>query len=444
VTLQFGTDGVRGRANVELTPELALALGRASARVLGSDCRWLIGRDTRRSGPMVEAALAAGLQSEGADVALLGVVPTPAVAWACAREGAPGAVISASHNPFGDNGIKLFAAGGRKLADDLEARIEQELHRLDGGDGGRPQGSAVGVSAGVHGRAEEYGRWLVSSVGEGHLAGLHVVLDCGHGAASELAGEVFAAAGARVTVINAAPDGCNINEASGATHTEALQAAVVAEGADAGLAFDGDADRCVAVDGAGHVVDGDRMIAVCAIDRHGRGALTGGAVAVTVMANLGFRLAMQAHGIGIVETAVGDRYVLDALEERGLVLGGEQSGHVIFRDVATTGDGMLTGLQLLDVVVRSGRSLADLSAGAMERFPQVLRNVRVPARIPDLDVLIAADLAAAQARLGEQGRVLIRPSGTEPVIRVMVEAHDAAEADAVCAELVAAVQRAAG
>jgi phosphoglucosamine mutase len=211
VTLQFGTDGVRGRANVELTPELALALGRASARVLGSGRRWLIGRDTRRSGPMVEAALAAGLQSEGADVALLGVVPTPAVAWACAREGAPGAVISASHNPFGDNGIKLFAAGGRKLADDLEARIEQELHRLGGADGDRPQGAAVGTSVGVHGRAQEYGRWLVSSVGADHLAGLHVVLDCGHGAASELADEVFSAAGARVTVINAAPDGCNIN-----------------------------------------------------------------------------------------------------------------------------------------------------------------------------------------------------------------------------------------
>lgn len=446
MTLRFGTDGVRGLANVDLTPELALALGRASVRVLGRERPWVIGRDTRRSGSMIEAALAAGCLSEGADVRLVGVVPTPAVAFWCARDGLPGAVISASHNPFGDNGIKLFAPGGRKLADHVEAQVEHELIALlgDAGGGGRPSGAQVGDASDLHrGAVEEYRRWLVDTVGAGALDGLHVVLDCGNGAASELAGAVFTDAGARVTVINDRPDGCNINDRCGATHTEALQAAVVAGGADAGLAFDGDADRCVAVGGDGAVVDGDRVIAVCAIDRHRRGVLRGDAVAVTVMANLGFRRAMAVHGIRVVETPVGDRHVLDALDDHDMVLGGEQSGHVIFRDLAPTGDGMLTGLQLLQVVVRSGVGLDRLAAEAMQRFPQVLHNVRVAARVPDLDDRIADAVASAQTRLGADGRVLVRPSGTEPVIRVMVEAQALAEAEAVAALLVAAVERAA-
>ncbi|MEA2685668.1 MAG: phosphoglucosamine mutase, partial [Actinomycetota bacterium] len=371
--MRFGTDGVRGVANRELTPELVLALGRAAARVFGAE-RMLVGRDTRVSGPFLQAALAAGLMAEGVAVADLGVLPTPGVAWLSAAEGQPGAVISASHNPFEDNGIKFFAAGGRKLSDEVEARLEAELDRLLSiGPGARlpgPTGAGVGTLL-LNGGHDRYVDWLVDGLPAGALAGLSVVLDCANGAAWEVAPEVFRRLGAVVHVIHDTPDGRNINDGCGSTHPGDLQVEVVARGADVGLAFDGDADRVLAVDGAGRLVDGDQLIALLALDRQAAGRLPDTTVVVTVMANLGFRQAMKAAGIHLVETDVGDRYVLEALEKGGWTLGGEQSGHVIFRDLATTGDGILTGLQVLGVVVRSGRSLAEL-ASVVVRRPQIL------------------------------------------------------------------------
>jgi len=448
--LKFGTDGVRGVANVELTPELALALGRAAVRVLGGG-RYAIGRDTRRSGPLLESALAAGLASEGADVTVLGVVPTPEVAWWSATEGAPAAMVSASHNPFADNGIKLFSAGGRKLADDVEQRLEVELQGLLGavvsGDdvappgGAVPAGAQVGriLSAAGDGPHQGYAAAVVASIEGRRLDGLTALVDCANGSASVVAPHVLRDLGVDVHVLHDRPDGTNINDGCGSTHTDGLARAVVERGADLGVAFDGDADRVLMVDAAGEMVDGDQLIALCAVDRHERGTLPGDAVVVTVMTNLGFRLAMESHGIAVVETAVGDRYVLEALEAKGLALGGEQSGHVIFRDLATTGDGLLTAVQALDVVARSGRPLADL-AGVMTRLPQVLRNVRVARRDPAVVEHLAADIAAVAGRLGDLGRVLVRPSGTEPLVRVMAEAPTEAEAEAAVAELVRAVE----
>jgi phosphoglucosamine mutase len=438
--VRFGTDGIRGVAGAELTPELALALGRATAAVLGPTDAVVVGRDTRRSGPMLEAAFVAGLTAAGVEARLLGVAPTPAVAWVSARDGIPGAVISASHNPFGDNGIKLFAAGGRKLAGAEEAAVESAMAD---GTGPRAEGAAVGV---VTDAAGEVGAWadaLVATLAGRRLDGLRVVLDLAHGAASVIGAPVLRSLGAEVLVLADRPDGTNINERCGATHTEALQAAVVAEGAHLGIALDGDADRCLAVDAAGALVDGDQILAILALDRRARGALAHDTVVVTVMTNLGFRQAMAAEGVTVLDTAVGDKYVLAALEDGGFVLGGEQSGHVIQRDLATTGDGLLTGLHLADVVLRSGRTLADL-AGVMTRLPQVLRNVRLASRPADLLERVADDVAAAEAELGAGGRVLLRPSGTEPVVRVMVEAPTPEVAGAVAERLAAAVEAAAG
>jgi phosphoglucosamine mutase len=459
--VRFGTDGVRGVANSELTPELALALGRAAARVLGGD-RYAVGRDTRRSGPMLEAALAAGLASEGADVTVLGVVPTPEVAWWSADRRAPAAMVSASHNPFGDNGIKLFAPGGRKLTDAVEERLEAELARLTGIEVPGVAAAELAVAAGVGpARAEVptgvgvgeihaasgdhagYAAAVVASLEGRRLDGMTAVVDCANGAASVVAPRVLAGLGVDVHVVHDRPDGTNINDGCGSTHPEHLARTVVERGADLGIAFDGDADRVMLVDAAGEVVDGDQIIALCAIDRRARGVLTGDSVVVTVMSNLGFRLAMDRQGIKVVETRVGDRYVLEALEAGGLSLGGEQSGHVIFPDVAglaTTGDGLLTALQALDVVVRSGRTLAELAADAMTRLPQVLRNVRVVGRAAAVVERLAGDIAAVEARLGAEGRVLVRPSGTEPLVRVMAEAPTAAEADRAVDELVRAVE----
>jgi phosphoglucosamine mutase len=445
--LKFGTDGVRGVANAELTPELALALGRAAARVLGGS-RFAVGRDTRRSGPLLEAALCAGVAAEGVDVAVLGVAPTPEVAWWSATEGAPAAMVSASHNPFPDNGIKLFSAGGRKLADEVEAEVEAELRRLlaEGAVAGTPTvptGAGVGrITAAEAAGHAGYGAAVAASLDGRRLDGLSAVVDCAHGAATAVAPEVLAGLGVDVEVIHAEPDGTNINDGCGSTHPDELARTVVARGADLGIAFDGDADRVVLVDGTGALVDGDHIIALCAIDRHDRGVLAGDSVVVTVMTNLGFRLAMEKRGIHVVETAVGDRYVLEALEAGGLALGGEQSGHVIFRDLATTGDGLLTAVQTLDVVVRSGRSLADLAAGAMTRLPQVLVSVRVPDRDPALVDRLAPTIAAVEARLGAEGRILVRPSGTEPVVRVMAEAPTQAAAQAAVDDLVEALARA--
>ncbi|MCU1499621.1 MAG: glmM [Acidimicrobiales bacterium] len=446
MTLKFGTDGVRGVANRELTPELALTLGRAAARVLGGD-RWLIGSDTRRSGPLLAAALAAGLASEGVEVIDLGVLPTPGVAFVSAADGLCAAMISASHNPFADNGIKLFSPGGRKLSDEVEETLEAELAALSssGDPRPRPEGAAVGTLVTDPSGISRYRDRLVAEVLEGRrLDGLRVVVDTANGAASALAADVLGALGATVVAIHDRPDGRNINERCGSTYPEDLQRAVVAEGADAGLAFDGDADRVLAVDATGALVDGDQIIGVCAIDRRQRGQLVDDTVVVTVMSNLGFRQGMARHGITVVDTAVGDRYVLEELDRGGYSLGGEQSGHVIFRDLASTGDGLLTGLFLLDLLVRSGRPLADLAAEAMVRLPQVLVNVQTAHRDPRILEHLAPAVAAAQEKLGESGRVLLRPSGTEPVVRVMVEATTEAQARATAEALADAVRAAAG
>jgi len=445
MTLRFGTDGVRGHA-AELTDELVTALGRAAATVLGTD-RFLVGRDTRESGPRLEAALVAGLTAGGAAAEVLGVVPTPTVAWVGAADGVPGAMISASHNPYGDNGIKFFAAGGRKLSDAVESRLEQELDRVLSSPAPGARSVAGNHAVDPHaGRAdlERYATAVVDSLDGRRLHGLHVVIDCANGSAATVAPSVLARLGATVDVLHAEPDGRNINQNCGSTHPEELQAAVVASGAALGLAFDGDADRVLAVDSHGALVDGDHLIALCAIDLRDRGELTDDTVVVTVMTNLGFRLAMADRGIDVVETNVGDRYVLEALAERNLALGGEQSGHVIFRRMATTGDGLLTGVQLLDLLVRAGRPLAALAAEAMTRLPQVLVNVRVPRRDPGLVEAIGREIAAVEAELGANGRVLVRPSGTEPLVRVMVEAADEAQARSMADRLVAAVERASG
>ncbi len=442
MTLRFGTDGVRGAANTELTPELALALGRAAARTLGPG-PWVVGRDPRISGPLLHAAFASGLASEGATSVDLGVVPTPTVAFLAAADQLPGAMISASHNPFADNGIKLFRTGGLKLDDATEDRLEADLEAIEAegipGSPTRPGADLVGQLHSAPDAWERYAHHLTHDVLDGRdLGGLKVVVDCAHGAASQIAPQVLASLGATVTVLHADPDGTNINDGSGSTHPEALQTAVLARAADAGLAFDGDADRVLAVDARGELVDGDQLIALLALDMRSQGLLHDDAVVVTVMTNLGFRQAMEAEGIRVVETPVGDRHVLSALEEQGLALGGEQSGHIILRERATTGDGLLAGLSVLDAMRRSGRPLEDL-AGAMTRLPQVLRNVRVPGGAAEAASGLAAEVAQAEITLAGRGRVLVRASGTEPLVRVMVEAPTEDEADAVAETLVAAL-----
>ena len=439
----FGTDGVRGLANGDvLTPELALAVARSAAHELlalrpAGPGRPLavIGRDTRPSGPMLEAAAAAGFASAGVDVQLLGVVPTPVVAHACARGGADlGLVVSASHNPMPDNGLKLFGPGGWKLPDDVEVALERGL----GDTRERPTGLELGSITTGTAVVEGYVDTLLAAL-EAPAAGLTVVVDCAQGAASALAPEVYRRAGAEVVAIAADGDGTRINDGSGATHLELLQAAVLEHGADLGLAHDGDADRCLAVDATGAVVDGDQLLALLAVGRADRGALPTGTVVATVMSNLGFVRAMTEHGIKVVQTAVGDRYVLEAMRAGGHVLGGEQSGHTVQLDHATTGDGLLTGLSVLGRMAATGRTLTDL-AGVMTRLPQVLVNVRAErTRAVDADVLDA--VAHEEGLLGGAGRVLLRPSGTEPLVRVMVEAETAERADEVAARLAAVVGR---
>jgi phosphoglucosamine mutase len=449
VTLRFGTDGVRGPAD-DLTDELVVALGQAAAQVLGTDAdRFLVGRDTRASGPRIEAALAAGLAAGGLRAEVLGVAPTPAVAWIAAERHAPAAVISASHNPWSDNGIKFFAAGGRKLADEVEERLEAVLDALLADDGrsaapSGPPGGAPGTPVDAEADLAAWAEAVRTTVEGRSLEGLAVVIDCANGASSHTAPDVLRRLGADVTVLHADPDGTNINDGCGSTHPGDLQRAVVDLGAAVGLAFDGDADRLLAVDEAGRLVDGDHLIAMFALDLRERGRLRHDHVVVTVMTNLGFRLAMAAAGIAVVETPVGDRHVLEALADGGWSLGGEQSGHIVFADLATTGDGLLSGVQLLDLVVRTGRPLSELSAGAMTSLPQVLRNVRVAERRPDLATVLAPQIEAEERKLGPTGRVLIRASGTEPLVRVMVEAGGAALAEEVAARLVAAVESVSG
>jgi phosphoglucosamine mutase len=444
MTLRFGTDGVRGHAE-ELTDQLVTALGRAAARVLAPELRtspsdrFVIGRDPRDSGPRIEAALVAGLAAEGVASELVGVAPTPAIAWTAAARGVPAAMISASHNPFHDNGIKFFAAGGRKLTDEIESRLEGALDELV--DQPAPARRALEAESG-RGDLERYELALLASIEDRTLAGVRVAVDCANGAASEVGPRVLERAGATVHVVNASPNGRNINEQCGSTHPEALVAAVSSSGAAIGLAFDGDADRVLAVDEKGAVVDGDHLIALCARDLRRRGRLHDDTVVVTVMTNLGFRLAMAEDGIEVVETQVGDRYVLEALEAGGYSLGGEQSGHVIFRDLATTGDGLLTGLQVLDLMARDGRPFSVMVAEAMTSVPQVLKNVTVPRRDPTLVASIGVDVAEVERELGDTGRVLVRASGTEPLVRVMVEALDADQAEAAAERLVRVVEQA--
>jgi phosphoglucosamine mutase len=407
----------------------------------------LIGRDPRASGEFLEAAVVAGLASCGVDVLRLGVVPTPAVAYLTADLGAElGVVLSASHNPAPDNGIKLFAAGGAKLPDAMEDRIEQALAAGSGPATGHQPGRDGGLPAGGFGRVrddtadiERYLDHLLSTVspvpGSLPLAGLRVVVDCAHGAAYDVAPRLLRRAGADVITIGAEPDGLNINDGVGSTWLGVLAEAVTEHGADAGIAHDGDADRCLAVDARGQIVDGDQILALLAIALRDTGQLAGGTVVTTVMANLGFRKAMAAAGIAVVEAPVGDRYVLEAMREGKFVLGGEQSGHLILLDHATTGDGLLTALQLLSVMARSGRPLHEL-AQVMTRYPQVLINVPVPDKS---GVAASADLAAAvtaaETELGASGRVLVRPSGTEQAVRVMVEALDGGQAKRVARSL---------
>jgi phosphoglucosamine mutase len=446
----FGTDGVRGVAGQDLTGQLAMDLAVAAARILGragSPGRRplaLVGRDPRASGEFLEAAVVAGLAGSGVDVVRLGVIPTPAVAFLTADLGATfGVMLSASHNPAPDNGIKFFGPGGLKLADGVEDAIEASLGepvRL-----GPPAGGFGRVSDGaaLHERYLDHLSRALNDFGAGAarpLAGLRVVLDCAHGAAYQIAPEALRRAGADVLTIGTDPDGLNINAGCGSTSLGTLSAAVVAEHADIGIAHDGDADRCLAVDASGRVVDGDQILAVLAMGFKEAGRLRGDTVVATVMSNLGFRLAMRDAGIRVVETAVGDRYVLEAMLAGEYVLGGEQSGHIILLDHATTGDGILTGLQLLDAVARTGQPLDEL-AKVMTRYPQVLINVPGvdKSRVGSAPELAAA-VAAAEEELGTLGRVLVRPSGTEPAVRVMVEAADSVAAERVAGRLAESVR----
>ncbi|HVE93558.1 MAG TPA: phosphoglucosamine mutase [Acidimicrobiales bacterium] len=441
MSLKFGTDGVRGVANEELTTEFVHALGRAAARVLGTEVAYVIGRDTRESGHSLQRALTGGLAAEGASVVDLGVVPTAAVAHAGEARNAPGAMVSASHNPFSDNGIKLFAAGGRKLSDAVQHQVEDAL-ALVLADGVAPShlGEVAATVAEGGDPLEAYARDLAASLEGRTLDGLHVVLDCAHGSAAVIAPQVFRDARARVTVLNDQPDGRNINAECGSTHPDGLRDAVVRARADVGLAFDGDADRVLGVDAAGQLIDGDQILAICALDMSDRGKLKDDTLVVTVMANLGLRLAMESHGVRVIETQVGDRYLLEALDEGNWSLAGEQSGHILFPDLAPTGDGLLTGLQVLDVMSRSKRPLAELAA-VMTRLPQVLHNVKDVDRDSLADcVPVWAAVDEAEAALGSNGRVLLRPSGTEPLIRVMVEAPTEREAARVADGLAAVVR----
>ena len=460
----FGTDGVRGVAGEDLTSQLALEVSRAAATVLHDSGAFqakeaagrrplaVVGRDPRASGEFLEAAVVAGLAGSGVDVLRLGVIPTPAVAFLTRDLGAElGVMLSASHNPAPDNGIKLFGHGGFKLPDAVEDEIEAHIGMPPRRASELPAGFGRVSDAGAE--RDRYTRHLLSSLPasvpavagqEGEpgppLAGLTVVVDCAHGAAAEFAPQMLQQAGAKVIAIGAEPDGLNINDGCGSTHLDVLRAEVTRHGADAGIAHDGDADRCLAVSADGAVIDGDQILAVLALALAGQGRLAGNTVVTTVMSNLGFRNAMQDAGITVVETAVGDRYVLEAMRAGQFRLGGEQSGHIIMLDHATTGDGMLTALHLLATAARHRIALADL-ARVMTRYPQVLVNVagvnkERAARSPEL----AAAVAAAQTELGAAGRVLVRPSGTEPAVRVMVEAAEHEHAQRLADGLAATIR----
>lgn len=423
----FGTDGVRGVANKDLTPELAFRLGRAATAFFGEESTAqpvvIIGRDTRISGHMLEAALAAGICSAGGTAVLAGVVPTPAVAYLTRKLNAQaGVVISASHNPYPDNGIKFFAGTGYKLPDAVEERLEAMVLAAEDMLA-RPTAQGVGRIEYRHDLINEYIDYAVSTVGE-QFNGCKIVVDCSNGAAFEVAPAVLKRLGAEVIVINDRPNGININDNCGSTHMEGLQQAVVKYQADIGIAHDGDADRCLAVDETGILVDGDQIMVICALELLKRNKLKANTLVTTVMSNIGLHQAVKRAGGRLEITPVGDRYVLETMREYGYSLGGEQSGHIIFNDYSTTGDGLITALQLIWAVRKSGKKLSELGS-LMTRFPQLLVNVRVKSKDGwQKNPAIFAAIEAGQDRLGESGRILVRPSGTEPLIRVMAEGPD--------------------
>ncbi|WP_028128526.1 phosphoglucosamine mutase [Selenomonas sp. AE3005] len=433
----FGTDGVRGEANVSLTPELAYRLGRAATIYFGRDTEEqpliLIGRDTRLSGEMFEAALTAGICSAGGRAMLAGVIPTPAIAYLARRHKAKaGIVISASHNPFHDNGIKFFGGDGYKLPDAVEDELEAIVHKLEENDDmARPTGEHIGHIEYRTDLLNQYIEFVISTCQE-RFDGMKVVLDCSNGAAYQVMPKVLRELGAKVKVIHALPNGVNINDKCGSTHMESLQKAVVENNADFGIAHDGDADRCLCVDEKGQIIDGDHILVMCAQDMMKKGTLPHNTVVSTVMANIGFHKAIKEAGGRVEVTQVGDRYVLENMLKSGYKIGGEQSGHIIFTDYSTTGDGPITALQVLASLKRSGRKASELTA-LMTTYPQLLVNVRVATKEGWEDnKAIAEAIAKGEAELGNDGRILVRPSGTEPLIRVMAEGPDQAQLETIC------------
>ena len=434
--LTFGTDGVRGEFGTELTETYAAGLVAVVAQVL--QCKKVvIGRDTRESGVLLETAIATALTSRGVEVQLMGVAPTPAIAFAARQHDLVAIAITASHNSYQDNGLKIFGAGGHKLSDADQQRIERELAA-----GAQVAVSVAGAATTSVSRPEllqEYCDWMLGSMQPNALKNLHVALDCANGAFSSVAPKVLTKLGATVTTINATPDGRNINLQCGATQPAMLSEVVKSVGAHFGVAFDGDGDRLIAVDGNGEIVDGDNLLAISALEMKRQGTLRNNKVVVTVMTNIGFHQAMNQAEIEVVTTPVGDRSVLIALEQGSLSLGGEQSGHIIYRDLATTGDGLLAALTLASLIVNSKKSLSEIASQAMTSFPQVLINLRVSRRVEDMDQLFESEIAAAEKSLGGVGRVLVRASGTEPMVRVMVEASQQHMAETVAATLADAI-----
>ena len=442
----FGTDGVRGVANIELTPELAFDLGRAGSYVLasqsvGSRPRILVGKDTRISCDMLEAALVAGICSTGADVLTVGVIPTPAVAYLTRKyEASCGIVISASHNPVADNGIKFFGPNGYKLPDETEEEIEKIV--IDGTSHlARPQGPEVGRAYTIAEASNNYISYLMDCFeSDGDLSGTTVVVDCANGAAYEVAPQLWERLGAKVIPINHLPNGVNINDRCGSTYTEGLKKAVVERQADIGVAYDGDADRCILVDELGNELDGDFQLVICALDMQRRKKLNPPLVVATVMSNIGLDIALHRENVEVVSCKVGDRYVLEKMQESGSKIGGEQSGHIIFLDYATTGDGLLTSLKVVEVLKRTGLTLSEL-AREMEKQPQILVNVKMENKEAILELpLIKEVLQDAEKKLGEWGKLVVRPSGTEPLVRIMAQGPDKYLLEEVISEIRKAVE----
>lgn len=442
----FGTDGVRGEANRELTPELAYRLGRAATLYFGEQTKEqpviLIGMDTRISGAMFEAALAAGICSAGGKAIIAGVIPTPGVAYLTTHiKAQAGIVISASHNPYHDNGIKFFGGNGYKLPDAVEDQLEELVRKMEAGDDlYRPIGEKVGVISSRHDLIEKYIAYLLETV-KGDFSGMKIVLDCSNGASYEAMPILLKRLGAETVVMNDEPNGTNINAGCGSTHLDSLRETVVRHKADLGIAHDGDADRCLGVDETGAVIDGDRILVMCALDMMRKGTLKDNTVVSTVMANIGFHQAIKKAGGKVAVTKVGDRYVLENMLENGYVLGGEQSGHIIFSEYSTTGDGLLTALQLIWAVKKSGEKASALSA-LMTSYPQLLLNVRVRSKDGwEENAAIQAAIRAGGEELGESGRILVRPSGTEPLIRVMAEGPDQAQLNRICENIADVVKK---